>query len=128
MPVVPARRLAPDWMVRGDSLAHDTSLVVKGAEAWMVLVLAPLGLDVFDRAILDSDARESHALRLVWMALLVAIPVLAAAVHHHLGHGHVAGIRDYISRANEAFVGMLIIHAYFGYWMRGALATRGQRA
>src|SRR5215213_831355 len=24
LPVAPARRLAPDWIVRGDSLAHDT--------------------------------------------------------------------------------------------------------
>jgi hypothetical protein len=108
-------------------LANNASVVVKGAEAWMVLVLAPLSFDVFDRAILEPDARESQALRLLWMALLVAVPVLAAGLHHHLGHGHVAGIQDYISRANEAFVGMFIIHAYFGYWMRPALATHGPR-
>ncbi|MFL6238694.1 MAG: hypothetical protein ACJ735_04260 [Actinomycetes bacterium] len=101
---------------------HNTSLVVNGAEAWVVLVLAPLGFDVFDRAILEADAKESHLLRLLWMAILVAVPVAAVGLHHHLGHGHVAGIRDYISRANEAFVGVLIIHAYAGYWARSALA------
>jgi hypothetical protein len=109
-------------------IGHTTGLVVKGAEAWMVLVLAPVGFDVFDRAILEPDARESHVLRLLWMGVLIAIPVLAAGLHHHVGHGHVAGIRDYIARANEAFVGLLIIHAYFGYWMRSALATNRQAA
>jgi hypothetical protein len=110
--------------VVGLLLSSNTSIVIKGAEAWMVLVLAPLGFDLFDRAILDPKARESQVLRLLWMAILIAVPVLAAALHHHVGHGHIAGIRDYISRANEAFVGLLLVHAYFGYWMRSALATR----
>jgi hypothetical protein len=114
--------------VIGLLLANNASIVVKGAEAWMVLVLAPLGFDVFDRGIVDPDARESHVLRLLWMALLVAIPVAAAGLQHHVGHGHVAGIRDYIARANEAFVGLLLVHAYCGYWMRSALATRRQPA
>jgi hypothetical protein len=114
--------------VIGLLLANNASIVVKGAEAWMVLVLAPLGFDLFDRAILDPDARESHVLRLLWMTLLIAIPVAAAGLHHHLGHGHVAGIRDYIARANEAFIGLFIVHAYFGYWMRRALATSGRGA
>src|SRR4051812_38859815 len=113
-------------IVIGLLAAHDTSVVVKGAEAWMVLILAPLSFDVFDRAILDPDARESHLLRLVWMAGLIAVPVLAAALRHHVGHGHAEGIRDYVSRANEAFIGLLIIHAYVGYWARSALA--GHRA
>lgn len=102
---------------------HNLSIVVKGAEAWMVLLLAPIGFDVFDRAIVDRNARESHVGRLIWMAILVGVPVLAVALHHHLGHGHVAGTRDYVSRANEAFVGLLIIHAYCGYWARSALAS-----
>ena len=76
----------------------------------------------------QMGSRESHVLRLLWMGVLIAIPVLAAGLHHHVGHGHVAGIRDYIARANEAFVGLLIIHAYFGYWMRSALATNRQAA
>jgi hypothetical protein len=111
-------------LVVGLLIAHDTSIVLKGAEAWVVLVLAPLSFDVFDRAILEPGVRESHVLRLIWMAVLVLIPIIAVALHHHLGHGHVAGIRDYISKANEAFVGLLIIHAYCGYWARSALAGR----
>jgi hypothetical protein len=111
-------------LVIGLLIANDTSIVIKGAESWMVLVLAPLGFDVFDRAILDRGARESQLLRLLWMAILIAVPLLAAALRHHVGHGHVNGIRDYISRANEAFIGLLIIHAYCGYWARSALAGR----
>jgi hypothetical protein len=115
-------------LVIGLLAGHDTSVVIKGAEAWVVLVLAPLSFDVFDRAILDPDAKESHAMRLAWMAVLILIPLVAVAAHHHVGHGHVRGIRDYISRANEAFIGLLIIHAYFGYWARSALAHRDRGA
>ncbi len=111
-------------VVVGLLIAHDTSIVVKGAESWMVLILAPLGFDVFDRAVLDPAAKESHLSRLAWMAILIAVPLAAAALHHHVGHGHVNGIRDYVSRANEAFVGLLIVHAYVGYWARSALPSR----
>jgi hypothetical protein len=109
-------------------LGHDATIVVKGAEAWMVLVLAPLGFDVFDRAVLDPNARESHLGRLVWMAILVLVPLAAAGLRHHSGHGHVHGILGYISRANEAFVGLLIIHAYVGYWARSVLSARDRVA
>jgi hypothetical protein len=111
-------------VVAGLLIAHDSSVVVKGAEAWVAIVLIPLSFDVFDRAILEPGVRESHLLRLIWMAALVVIPVVAAAVHHAHPHGHVEGTWAYLSKANEAFVGMLIIHAYCGYWARSALAGR----
>ena len=110
-------------VVVGLLAGHDTDLVIKGAEAWIVVVLAPIGFDVFDRAVLENTA-ESHLRRIVWMVLLIVVPLLAAALHHHVGHGHVAGIRDYLSRANEAFIGLFIVHAYVGYWARSALAGR----
>jgi hypothetical protein len=109
-------------------IGHDTSVVQKGAEAWVVIVLAPLGLDVFDRGLLDPPARNGHLLRLAWLAALVVVPLLVALLDGHLGHGHVEGIRDYLAKANEAFVGLFIVHAYFGYWATEARPRIGPRA
>jgi hypothetical protein len=114
-------RLAPLFslaVVVGLLLGSNTGLV-EGAEYWLVLVLAPLSFSVFDRTITDPDAEESHVLRLAWMSVLIAVPVLVIALGGDLSE-NAEGIPAYLARANEAFLGLLIVHAYFGYWMRGA--------
>jgi len=104
-------------VVIGLLAGHDTDIVVLGAEAWIVIVLVPLAFDVFDRRVLDNSAPVAHLRRLAWMAFLIVVLLLAEVLEGHLGHGHVEGIRDYIQRANEAFIALLLVHAFFAYWV-----------
>ena len=98
----------------------DTSLVFAQAESFVPLFLVGLGLDVFDRTILQPESEDAPVRRAVWMALLfiAAIGFMVAArwARQDLEGWFRLGI-DYGQRAAEAYWGWLLVHAYFSYWL-----------
>jgi hypothetical protein len=80
------------------------------AEVWGALVLIPLAVDLFDRGILDPDARTSPALRYGWYAALVVVPIGCAVLDFGM---HVTGalyqVVHYVGRCNEDFVAALLL-------------------
>ncbi|HEY7143092.1 MAG TPA: hypothetical protein VH637_02525 [Streptosporangiaceae bacterium] len=94
------------------------------AEGVVMLILAPVAFDVTDRGILRPGEPSPLLLRQAWWVLLLVLPALFILVHHaHLGGP--AGAADfYATRAQEAFVGMLLLELYFGLrrsrWLTGA--------
>jgi hypothetical protein len=87
--------------------AHQ--VVTNLAEGVVMLLLVPLALDVFDRAALDPDEPVSWRPRLAcWVALLVVPAVAILLRHAPLGRdAHL--VVDYAARAQEAFVGTLLV-------------------
>jgi uncharacterized membrane protein len=88
---------------------HNTE-VTDLAEVWGALVLIPLAVDVFDRGILDPDARTSPALRYGWYAALIVVPIGCAVLDFGM---HVTGVLyqvvHYVGRCNEDFVAALLL-------------------
>jgi hypothetical protein len=99
------------------TVAFDHSTLVwlptQLAEGVVMLVLAPIAFDVTDRGILRPDRPSPLRLRVSWWALLVAIPLGVIALDHLSLHGVVGDAAHYVARAQEAFVGMLLIELYF---------------
>ncbi len=89
------------------------------AEGTVMLLLAPLAFDLADRVILQPDRPGPQRLRRAWWVLLAVAPLaFIVLVHVHLGVPLHAAVR-YATRAQEAFVGMLLLELYF--------AARGPR-
>jgi hypothetical protein len=93
------------------AVAFDhNSEVTDLAEVWGALVLIPLTVDLFDRGVLDPDARTSPALRYGWYAALVVVPIGCAALDFGV---HVTGVLyqvvHYVGRCNEDFVAALLL-------------------
>jgi hypothetical protein len=95
------------------------------AEGVVMLNLAPLMFDVFDRGILQPEAPSPLRLRQAWLALMVVM-VLGFIAVGHFGHhlpSAVLSVDVYGRRAQEAFVGMFLIGAY--YLLRPTLRAGG---
>jgi hypothetical protein len=94
-------------MVLGERAQTVTDL----AEVLGVLALAPIGLDLVDRAVLDPAARPSPRLRYGWYAFLVVAPIVFSVLEYRVGAGG-AAVR-YAVRITEAFVCLLLVELYF---------------
>lgn len=96
-------------------LATVTTHLAEGA---VMLMLAPLAFDLMDRGILAPDRPSLLRLRQIWWVLLVVLPLAFIGLRHaHLG-APLAAADQYATRAQEAFIGMLLIALYFA--VRGA--------
>lgn len=102
-------------------LGTGLPLVLDQAEAIGFLVLTPLALDVFDRTILDPAAPDRPRLRLAWVVGLVVMwaGVLLAARRVRRGgvDGALEQLIDVAQRAAEGGWGVLLLSAYFSYWL-----------
>jgi hypothetical protein len=116
------RRPIPAWVAAAFSLlvlamivfGSDTTLLTGQAESFAVLVLAPIGLYVVDRGILDPQASTSAVLRYAWYAFLLLAPVVFTVLEYGIGVGGPAGdATRYAVRTTEAFVGVVLIELYF---------------
>jgi len=95
-------------------IGQPTAAVTLLAEMLAVVVLAPVGFDVIDRGILDSDSETSPRLRYSWYGLLVLAPILFSLLHYGVGvSGTLAEASRYSVRVVEAFLCMLLLHLYF---------------
>jgi hypothetical protein len=99
---------------------RESGWVLDQLEDLVMIMLAPLAFDLFDRRILDRSAPDRPGLRLGWCVGLVVLWFglwrLAAAVRPDL-HGPLDYTIDWGYRAAEAYWGILLIHLYFSYWL-----------
>lgn len=119
--LVPSRpwRGAP-WTTLGTLVfivvLFDTAFVLDQAESLVPFMLAPIGLDVVERRIMQPGQPDRPRLRLAWMALLTVVLLAAIAAapwaREQLDDPLTLGI-DYTRRAGEACWAWLILHAYF---------------
>jgi hypothetical protein len=90
------------------------------SEDLVMILIAPLAFDLFDRRILDRSAPDRPDLRAGWVvSLMVAWFVLwrlAKVVRPDL-HGPFDHTVDYGYRAAEAYWGIWLVHVYFSYWL-----------
>ena len=91
-------------------VASGTGLVTDLAEGLGILVLAPIGLDVVDRVVLDRERREPVPQRWPWYAFLVVAPALIALAGRPGGAAGTA--LRYAERVQESFVGVLLLEVY----------------
>ncbi len=105
----------------------NTSLVLDQSENLVMIMLGPVAFDLFDRTILDRNAKDQPRLRLAWcISLVVAWFVfwrLAGVVRPDLSGPIDYGI-DYAYRCAEAYWGILLVHVYFSYWLGRAWRDR----
>lgn len=102
-------------------LAHVTTSLAEGV---VMLMLAPIGFDVVDRGILDRDRPGRLGVRQAWWVSLAVLPVVFIALRHVHLLEPLRAADLYATRAQEAFVGMLLLHLYFA--ARGPRRPRAQ--
>jgi hypothetical protein len=96
----------------------DRGLVSDLAESAIMLIVVPIGLDLVDRGILQSDAVTSVRARWSWYAALILIPVLFVALHKGAGVGGWAGNRmQYSQRGLEGYIMAFFIEIYFAVFL-----------
>jgi hypothetical protein len=119
---VQLRRPLPRWVpiaLSGGIFAvtvffSHTALITGLAEMLGVLILVPLAVDVFDRGILDPEARTSPAMRYGFYAALAAVPTAFMILERTVDAGGVFGAATrYGVRMHEAFVGVLLVVLFF---------------
>jgi hypothetical protein len=134
--VLPRRPLPKVWLasivlVAVVTLGYNTSLITLQAESIVVLILAPLVLDVTDRRLLDPSAPDLPLLRWVMIALLVLVPVvLIVFLKSEPLPGFFADAAKYASRGTEGFWGLAIVELYFvvRFWLERDLSGRNGRS
>jgi hypothetical protein len=96
----------------------DRGLVRDLAETATMLILIPIGLDLVDRGILQSDAVTSVRARWAWYAALVLIPVVFVALRRGAHVGGWAGNRMlYSQRGLEGYIAAFFIEVYFAVFL-----------
>jgi hypothetical protein len=93
---------------------NSTEFVTSQAESLVPIALMPIAFDWADRSILDPTAPDTPQRRAWWCVLLVVVPVISR-VHANIGSVH--DVLHYERRATEGFLGLLLIHLYFSYWL-----------
>ena len=96
----------------------DRGLVRDLAETATMLILIPIGLDLVDRGILQSDAVTSIRARWTWYAALVLIPIAFVALRKGAHVGGWAGNRMlYSQRGLEGYIAAFFIGVYFAVFL-----------
>ena len=96
----------------------DRGLVRDQAETAIMLIVIPIGLDLIDRGILQSDAVTSIRARWSWYAALVLIPIVFVALRKGAHVGGWAGNRMlYSQRGLEGYIAAFIIEIYFAVFL-----------
>jgi hypothetical protein len=96
----------------------DRGLVRDQAESAVMLILIPIGLDLIDRGILQSDAVTSVRARWSWYAALVLIPVVFVALRKGAHVDGWAGNRMlYSQRGLEGYIAAFFIEVYFAVFL-----------
>lgn len=105
----------------------DTALVLDQAESLVLILLAPVGLDVMDRMVLEGRRYDVAIRRHVWCAGLIVFALTMMALAPWARDDLAGGLRlgiDYAHRAAEAYWGWLLVHLYFSYWLGRRYADR----
>ncbi|HST65745.1 MAG TPA: hypothetical protein VLM05_11205 [Mycobacteriales bacterium] len=111
--------------------AGDVGVVKDQAESVVMLILVPIGLDLVDRGILQSDAVTSVRARWAWYATLILVPVLFVALRKGAHVGGWAGDRMlYSQRGLEGYLLAFFLEVYFAVFLGwvGRRVTPAHRA
>lgn len=136
IPYLELPRPLPRWLPLAITLGllavvvvgHSTGFVVLVAEALGALILVPFGLDVVDRAILDSAARTVRWQRAAWYAFLLAGPLIFWVTNNGATLDGTAGVvLGYAGRTTEAFFCLLVLELYFVVGLGRTGATGSSR-
>jgi hypothetical protein len=99
-------------------VAADRTHIRDYAETAVILILIPVGLDLVDRGILQSDAVTSVRARWSWYAALVLIPIVFVALRKGAHVGGWAGNRMlYSQRGLEGYIATFCIEIYFAVFL-----------
>jgi len=117
-------------VIAGVAASPAQSPVVLLAETMAALILVPLAFDRVDRGILDPRATTVAGLRYGWYAVLIVVPltVVLLGTGARSGGGFAEAL-EYIGRAHEAVIGVLLVQLYFavGLGRTGARASAAER-
>jgi hypothetical protein len=91
------------------------SVITDLAETLGLLFLAPIGLDLVDRGILDSSAVTSVRARWSWYGFLFVAPLVFSVLEYgvKVRGGALGELVRYTVRPTEAFICMFLIGLYF---------------
>ena len=126
IPYVQARRplnrivsyLLPGVVLLLVLVVGDRGVVRDQAESAAMLILIPIGLDLIDRGILQSDAVTSVRVRWSWYAALVLIPIVFVALRKGAHVDGWAGNRMlYSQRGLEGYIATFFIEVYFAVFL-----------
>ncbi len=109
----------------------DVGVVQDQAESVVMLILIPIGLDLVDRGILQSDAVTSVRSRWAWYATLVLVPIVFVALRKGAHVGGWAGDRMlYSQRGLEGYLLAFFLEIYFAVFLGwvGRRVTAAHRA
>jgi hypothetical protein len=96
----------------------NTGVVKDQAESVLMLILLPIGLDLIDRGILQSDAVTSVRSRFTWYAALILIPLIFVALRKGAHVGGWAGNRMlYSQRGLEGYLLVFFLEVYLAVFM-----------
>lgn len=82
------------------------------AESVVMVTLAPLDFDVFDRRSLDRAAQVRPALRAGFWVAMIAIPLFFSLLQDRAPSGLLGEFSVFGSRVTEAFFGTLLVLGY----------------
>ena len=111
--------------------AGNVGVVKDQAESVVMLILIPIGLDLVDRGILQSDAVTSVRTRFAWYAALVLVPVVFVALRKGAHVGGWAGNRMlYSQRGLEGYLLTFFLEVYLAVFLGwvGRRVTPAHRA
>lgn len=91
---------------------NRTDFVTQQAESVVMVALAPLAFDVFDRLSLDPAAPATHALRAGFWVAMIAIPLFFSLLQDRAPSGLLGEFSVFGSRVTEAFFGTLLVLSY----------------
>jgi hypothetical protein len=96
----------------------DVGVVKDQAESVVMLILIPIGFDLVDRGILQSDAVTSVRTRWAWYAALVLVPIVFVALRKGAHVGGWAGDRMlYSQRGLEGYLLAFFLEVYFAVFL-----------
>jgi hypothetical protein len=93
---------------------QSTHFVTAQAESLVPIALLPISFDWADRTILERHVTDTPGRRAFWCLMLVLVPLVSRA---HIDIGSTTDVLHYTRRATEGFLGLLLIHLYFSYWL-----------
>jgi hypothetical protein len=98
-------------------IVGDRGLVRDLAETAIMLIVVPIGLDLIDRGILQSDAVTSVRARWSWYVALVVIPVVFVALRKAGVDGWAGNRMLYSQRGLEGYIMAFFIEVYFAVFL-----------
>ncbi len=123
-PLPRAAWLVPAIAVVAPIVGADSGIAVTLAETFAFLLLVPLALDLGDRAILEPERRRRPLAVLGWVVVVVLVPVVLHLIRPNEPQNLGEELARYLSRTTEAYVAVVLLHAYFSFLLPALSGAR----